>query len=214
MTTTSEYVYTPESAFAEKIFARFDELITKVNIVNQQNADIKQQNADISQQNVDIKQQNVLLTEKIEVVTERLEAVEAKLERIEANTIIIRDRVLSDFENIRPETKAALEKIFTMATAPESESMLAAENLEQYLAKQPKHISMKRIVNETLPGRTVSHGELSAFGDFVNKFSKQLFGVYFRNRWASDFAPAIQHLCKYFFEERNANNLQLAGRLR
>lgn len=68
-----------------------------------QNTEIRQQNVEIRQQNVEIKEQNLILKSEIVDVKERLQ-------RIEENTIIIRDRVLSQFQNITPETKAAIEQ--------------------------------------------------------------------------------------------------------
>lgn len=113
------------------------QVLQAIQTLGAQNAHFAAKLDTIEAQNTEIRAQNV------EIRAEMAD-VKARLQRIEENTIIIRDRVISQFQDITPETKAAIEQAAAKLIEDKIEEKLEATSKER---KNGTVIPMTKLFN-------------------------------------------------------------------
>ncbi|MGL6340344.1 MAG: hypothetical protein ACRC80_14545 [Waterburya sp.] len=135
---------------------------------------VKTQNAEIKTQNAEIKTQNADLQLKLEDVKTRLIRVETRLERIEENTIIIRDRVISDFEGISAQTKTEIETLAVAAIEKWADEILPVA--ESFNRSNPEYKTP-----ENKARRTTVRKEGTRVGKLLEEFNPICDGTFKTN---------------------------------
>ncbi|MGL5075952.1 MAG: hypothetical protein ACRDBG_08930 [Waterburya sp.] len=154
---------------------------------------------------------------------------QARLGRIEENTIIIRDRVLSQFEGISVQTKNEIETLAEEVLDNREEILAEAEvfNLSNPQYKTPEFKAKRQeirgyvlssVVNGynnpvdggdfyvTNEGREVSErGYVSACGNWVSNVVSQLLGKNLRGKYPRQIRPLIDTLVGFWVLERIEN---------
>ena len=155
-----------------------------------------------------------------------LALVHAKLDRVEANTIMIRDRVISEFEGIQPDTKQTIEESI-LAVIEDPEVMSELE--EFYDAEKQFQDEQKAFKNDfNHPGlqrRTrgsrlglikpasffkslnskATKGELTAVGNWVSGVMGKVIGKPTFGKYPPVLKLVVSNLVDFYALERQSN---------
>lgn len=166
---------------------------------------------------------------KFDKLSVQYEQIISRLDRIEANTIIIRDRVIGDFECVNPETKKTIEdeslKLLELVeNHPEdiddprigtvSDPRKLERSYRSTLAPAPKKSSIEGKTKSIskLYSRKLSHSEVSCAGNFVSKFFSSLLGWRWHGNFPTETHILVNSLLRYYFDERPLSTTAKAGR--
>ncbi len=166
-------------------------------------------------------------TEQAERQTEQYNQLTARLDRIEKNTIIIRDRVLSQFEGISPQTKSEIETLACDAMDNKGEILAEAEvfNPQNPQYKTPEFKAKRREIREYKLSDTINsynspvdggtfyvsnsgreipeRGYISACGNWVSSVVSQMLGTNLKGYYPTPIRPLVDSLVGFWVCERS-----------